>query len=249
VSQIHSAWKPPGEQPVLPPEEVHVWAILLDLDDAAIERLHGVLSQEERSRAAAIRLSRQKKRFVAGRGALRSILAGYARSDPARLEFRYNRWGKPELTAGGDLQFNLTHSGALGLCAVTRGRAVGVDVERVRQRYGQERIAERFFSQRERRELRDLPAAARPEAFCRLWTRLEAYQKAKGESIFGAPHPEPVKGSVHGHAREATEVWDFCDLAPAAGYVGAVIAGGNDWRLVCWTWSPSPPGCASHSGS
>jgi len=241
VTQLDPAWKAVGQLPALAPEEVHVWGFLLDLDKAAIERLHRVLSQEERSRAAAIRLERPRKRFVVGRGVLRSILAGYAGSGPARLDFRYNRWGKPELTAGGDLRFNLTHSGGLGLCAVARGRAVGVDVERVRERYGQERIAERFFSERQRRELRELPAAARPEAFCRLWTRLEAYQKAKGESIFGAP--------AGGGVQDATEQWDFRDLTPAAGYVGAVIAGGNDWRPVCWRWAPSPPGGESRTGS
>src|SRR5262245_20719597 len=55
----------------------------------------------------------------------------------------------PRLSSGSlepSPQFNLSHSGELILIALTIGRAVGIDVERIRNDIEVERLAVSFFS-------------------------------------------------------------------------------------------------------
>lgn len=69
---------------------------------------------------------------VASSQALREILGRYSGLPADELRFETNEHGKPRLAApDGELEFNLSHSGSLGLVAVAR-REVGVDVERIR---------------------------------------------------------------------------------------------------------------------
>lgn len=238
-------WVRPAGAPALTRGEVHVWAVALDDDRARGEAPAAVLSAEERRRAANFRHAGRRAAFIAARAALRSILAGYVGTSAERIRLRTGPGGKPELEGPGELRFNLSHSGRLALCAVARGRDVGVDVEHVRGGFDFTRIAERFFSEPERRMLQVAAGRARCEAFFRCWTRREAYLKARGESVFGAPRIEmavgrdgrPRLGRVAGRPDEPHR-WVLCDLAPQAGYVGTLAARGDGWELRCWSWPP-----------
>ena len=59
---------------------------------------------------------------------IRQLLGTYLGQDPAGLDFRRDAHGKPRL-AGGELEFNLSHSGSALMLAVCRRHAVGVDLE------------------------------------------------------------------------------------------------------------------------
>ena len=202
----------------------------------------GLLDEGERLRAAAFRFARDRDRFVASHGAARVILARYLETEPGLVRFMTGPNGKPALagsSASFDLRFNLSHSGNLALVAVTAGREVGVDLERVRPIAEWREISERVFSSRERTALLALPEDARVEAFFRLWTRKEAFLKAEGEGIANALDRievlEPVRVPDNGHhvAAHSTGLthWRIQDLTLAPGYVGAVAAEGHNWRL------------------
>jgi len=174
------AWVVPATPPPLGVHEAHLWR--LDLDAAHGEAATVVLSEEERARAARFHFESDRHRFIAARAALRRILAAYLDRAPADLVFSLGRHGKPALENLG-LEFNLSHSGGCGLLAVTRGRRVGVDLERVRSEFAGEDIARRFFASAEVEAL----AATKPDeyvtAFFRCWTRKEAYVKARGDGL------------------------------------------------------------------
>ena len=89
----------------------------------------------------------------------------------------------PENPIGDAIRFNVSHSHGIALYAVTRGREVGIDLERIRSDLAVAEIAERFFSRREIAMLRTLPIEAQRQAFFRCWTRKEAYIKARGEGL------------------------------------------------------------------
>jgi 4'-phosphopantetheinyl transferase len=181
-------WSQPPHRADLGREELHLWLIPLDVDDADADWGAQILSAEEVSRAQRIYFERNARRFVAAHAALRSILAGYAATDPQALRFEITAHGKPLLVpsathAIADLAFNLSHSAALALIAVARGRRVGVDIEQIRPELADSKFADRFFSAAEVRDLRALPVAEQGRAFFRCWTRKEAFVKARGDGL------------------------------------------------------------------
>src|SRR5205085_7109331 len=114
-------WPDPPAELTLQPAEVHVFAAWLD-DNPALERMRPLLSRDEKARSNRFKFERDRKRFMAGRGWLRTILAHYLETNPAKIHFRYDSSGKPALAerfASSEVRFNLAHSEALALLAVT----------------------------------------------------------------------------------------------------------------------------------
>ena len=91
--------------------------------------------------------------------------------------------GKPYLPQARALRFNLAHSHDRAVLAVARGRAVGVDLERIRAGVDCRRLMDEFFAPREGTAWRALPASLRRRAFFTAWTRQEAVIKARGARV------------------------------------------------------------------
>jgi 4'-phosphopantetheinyl transferase len=237
---------PVGLFPKLEEDEVHVWRVSLQRSEADVIRLRDTLSADEAARADRFHFERDRRHFIAGRGLLRTLLAGYLGRRPAELRFAYGPHGKPLLAETGPLRFNLAHSQGLALIAITLGREVGVDVEWLDRTIRHEEIAQRFFSPREQAALAALPAELRAEAFFLCWTRKEAYLKAHGGGL-SVPLDSFDVSLTPGAPAELLEVrgkpveagrWSLLALEPGPGYVGAVAAEGRSWRLWCGEWTP-----------
>lgn len=183
-------------------------------------------------------------RFILAHAGLRLFLACCLGAEPAAVRYDRGVSGKPRLEAGfAPLEFNLSHSEELALLAVARQRAVGVDVEHLRDVPEALGIADAYFSLPEREKLQSLPPSERREAFLRCWTRKEALTKASGEGL-GTPidsrEGDLVVGSTRVLERRAgqhtKEVrWFLRDLQSPRGYAaaGAVEAAGSArvrWR-------------------
>lgn len=167
---------------------IPVWWI--DLDDASA--LQGdatrMLSVGERKRAERFRFEKHRERWLAGRIALRRILADELDVACGEIEYDTGVHGKPSLGGklSGELEFNLSHSGGRALVGIARGAALGIDVEQIHLMEDLHAVAERHFAAEERERLFCLPESEQVPAFYRLWTRKEAYIKAIGT---GLGHP------------------------------------------------------------
>ena len=251
--QPYSEWRPVAQLPTLTPDAVHVWRIALDIGDAVLSRRRDSLADDERQRADRFHMEKHRRHFTAGRGALRTILAGYLGLRPEAIRFTYTSYGKPLLAGAKEaLRFNLSHSHGLALLAVTLSREIGVDIEFLRdnlERDG-ELLAERFFSPREVAVLRSLPAELRREAFFHCWTRKEAYIKAHGMGLslpldqfdMTLRPDEPAALLATRHNPAEAQRWSMRSLLPADGYVGALAVEGHSWRLECGHWSADEQG-------
>jgi 4'-phosphopantetheinyl transferase len=239
------AWEAPRRHPLLEERDVHVWTTSLDAAAGRLEEAASILSVDERARAGRFHFDRDRRRFIVGRAMLRALLGSYLEMDPASLTFEYGPAGKPTLglgTAGPDLKFNVAHSGALALYAVTWHCEVGIDIERLRMIPEVEKIAGHYFSPGENAQLRSLPWARRSEAFLIGWTRKEAYLKARGIGLSALeeievsllPNELELRSRVEGDPL-ATGSWSLCDLHPGSGYVAALVTGGKDIHVSCWT--------------
>jgi 4'-phosphopantetheinyl transferase len=187
---------------------------------------------------------------MAGRGILRSVIAGYLRCPANEIAFVYGVRGKPAL-ATAELHFNLAHSDGLAVIGLTRSGRIGVDVERVRPMNDFRQMADEFFSPGEREAIAAMPPEDRQLAFFACWTRKEAYLKATGDGLAApldrfdmpvAPVSPPRLWRVDMPADQAAS-WSLCDLPLEAGYVGAVAFDGQMQVLRHGEWC-----CADRKG-
>jgi len=184
VSPIADAggWVPSGwPQGILAAGEVHVWRADLDRPIDLVS-----LSRTERERASRFQSETHRLRWSRSRALLRRMLGGYLDRDPDAIEFASAPTGKPAVAEGGELEFNLSHSGGLVLVALTVANPLGVDVERERDVRDPLAIAGRVLGAEETERLRSLPEAHRRREFLRSWVRYEAALKCRGDRL-GAP--------------------------------------------------------------
>ncbi len=256
-------WSLPPAGLALACGEVHVWFASLDQQSVPVVELTRLLAADERARAERFHFERDHRRFIVGRAALRMVLARYLNGLPEAVQFVYNRHGKPALArkAGQpelarDLEFNLCHSHEMALCAVTRGRGIGIDVELMRPLPDARDIAARFFSRREYEGLCEQPEELQPFAFFNCWTRKEAYIKAIGDGLSRpldkfevslAPGDPARLLWVEGQPGE-TARWSLAGFLPADGYVAAVALEGPISSASWWRWQPEDMGVRSTTG-
>jgi 4'-phosphopantetheinyl transferase len=216
-------------------ETLHVWTAPLDTEQDVYERLTACLTPDERERARRFRFDQDGRRFSIARAVLRHTLGAYLLRAPQQIRLSYGPHGKPclgpeEATA---IHFNLTHSDALGLIALTKGRAVGIDLERIRPDLVNDRLATVALSPAELVHFRRLPPDKRAHAFFSIWTRKEAYLKARGIGLSRPLDKIEVSSAADFEAFDGVgrdgprrlDGWGIWALASAAGYAAAVAVG------------------------
>ncbi len=230
----------------LMPGSVLVVASVLRLGESHLAAIEQWLSPEECERADRFRLPELRRRFVASRGVLRSVLAGCVGCHPAELRFHAGPNGKPALATSPGLHFNLTHSHELVMLAVSRQCELGVDVERVRVMKDARAIARRFFTPREAAWIEANSPADRDEGFFRLWTRKEAVLKACGLGIAHGLDKLEVLDEDGGwrnvvrHPESDERDWKLVELHPSTGFPGALAVSPTIEQIRCHQWVGLP---------
>ncbi|NLB56837.1 MAG: 4'-phosphopantetheinyl transferase superfamily protein [Lentisphaerae bacterium] len=146
-------------------------------------RLEGFLSEQELDRRKEFTDEAAEFAFVAGRALVRLALSTYVSVSPHEWVFTENSKGKPAIAlplTTVDLKFNISHTSGLVGCAVASGLDVGLDIECLTRKLNLERLARRFFAEKEFESLLNLPANERRERFFMYWTLKESYMKARG---------------------------------------------------------------------
>ena len=224
---------------------VHVWSADLDLDDARIAALGATLDPAESARAQRFHFERDRRRFTAARGILRTLLGRYLEVPPGTgLAFAYSERGKPAVASpvrAGEVRlcFNVSHSDGRALFAFARGVEVGIDLE-AGARLGDDwpMLARRIFSAREQAELSAVPPDQRRAAFLDGWTRKEAYLKATAQGIVDGlasievtldPARPPRLLAVP--AGQSVADWTLYDLRTDARFAGTLVVAGAGARV------------------
>jgi 4'-phosphopantetheinyl transferase len=213
---------PAPERPESPDGEVHVWRADLD---GEIWPGAEALPAAERERAQRFLRALPRRRWVASRWALRLVLARHLGQEPAAIGLARGEHGKPRLALEPErLEFNLSHSEGIALVAVSRGRAVGVDVERVGAERDPLALAERALDPEDAAAVRSARPERRAAVFHERWARHEARLKCLGTGLGAAREEAPVAVAR-------------LELGP--GYAGAVAIAGDELPpLRCWTLAP-----------
>jgi 4'-phosphopantetheinyl transferase len=172
----------------LPAGEVHLWKAAAD----AGPRDEGVLSEDERTRAARFKYEHDRERWVAGRALLRRVLGRYLATPPGSVGLEAGARGRPAIAwpeGSGWLSFSPSRSGDVALVAVARDVRIGVDVERIRPDLDVLPIARRVLGDDAARGLADAADDERISAFFREWVREEARGKCRGTGLVEPDDP------------------------------------------------------------
>lgn len=223
---------------------VHLWRFRIDQPAFATPRLRNLLSPDEMERARRFRFEAPRRNFVASRIALRAILGAYLGADARGIAFVTGAHGKPALGNDDSLQFNLSHSGGLGVLALTRHRPVGCDIEALDERLDIAAVATHFFSGQEQAWVAGhADAQAQRAAFYAIWVCKEAYLKGIGTGLTMPPASFTVGGTARPFAAlpgAGGLPWHAYRLALPSGYDGALAIGGAaPAYLHAYDWRPS----------
>ncbi|MEU3064703.1 4'-phosphopantetheinyl transferase superfamily protein [Streptomyces subrutilus] len=183
----------------------------------------GTLDAQELARAAEFVRAADRDSYVCAHVALRRLLGAYLGLAPREVAVERapcahcdEPHGRPVLP-GGALHFSLSHCTGISLLAFATA-PVGVDVEEVVPLRTIAELSD-VLHPREAAELAVLPAAERPPAFTRVWTRKEAYLKGLGVGLSENPAADYV-GS--GPVPAGLPGWTLTDVLVPDGHCAAV---------------------------
>jgi 4'-phosphopantetheinyl transferase len=176
-------WQHQSSVSTLAENHIHIWHIPLQAEEAQIENAAVLLDDEEQCRASRFKFPQHRRRFMMAHAGLRLILARYTQAAADKLRFAKHNHNKPYLADFPQVQFNLTHSEDVALCAITLNTPLGIDVEYHQSSTDMLGVAERFFSPDEFQFLIQLPASQQAQGFFNAWTRKEAFIKAIGDGL------------------------------------------------------------------
>ncbi len=160
---------------------ITVHLLALDLTAAALDDGSG-LAPGDLHRAATIGCRSQRAGFLAGRRAIRRLLAERLRCAPADVAITATPRGKLEVGERGPA-FSVARRDRWCAIALSEDCPVGVDVESIRPLDGLDALIAQFLPEEARSSLAGLGATERLPDFFRWWTRLEAATKACGRGL------------------------------------------------------------------
>jgi len=224
---------------------VHVWSFFLDTSAACREQCVQTLSPAERARAARFVHARSRDDFTVAHGILRLLLARYTGLPAHKLAFFAGPRGKPTLARPSDtdahsaVSFNMSHSHGRALIAVSDGREVGIDVERLNPDVQALAIARRYFCASELAAIEGAASGAQAQSFFRYWVAKEAVLKGQGIGLKFPIDGFEVQFEARGpNARVCTFAdsrlahdWRIRMLPIDGDWMGAVAVRGDDWNL------------------
>ena len=214
--------------------QIDLWYVFSEkIDDPHLfDEYRRRLPRDEMEQEQRFVFEKSRLQFLLSRVLVRSVLSYYAGNDLRAWEFARNAYGKPSVAtpAGLPLEFNLSHTAGLVVCAVSLGRDVGVDVEDLKAASDNLHLARRYFAAAETAALEALPPEEQPDAFLRFWTLKEAFIKARGMGLsiplsdfaFSLYRDRPPAISLKLHDREDPSDWQFASLALDSRYQLAV---------------------------
>jgi len=168
-------WQPIPDKIILAENTVCVFKTdIAEYYSRISDKYQDLLPEKELAKAVRYVREADRKRYIADKYFLRSLLSGII-SIPAReIEFNHTADKKPFIDG---VEFNVSHSGNYILTAIG-SRPIGIDLELVNPDFEFEPLLPNNFSEDEVAYI-----AGKAVNFYQLWTRKEALLKATGEGI------------------------------------------------------------------
>ena len=218
--------------------EIHLWfAVPGEITDPRLlDEYQTMLTDSEREKQSRFYFASDRHRYLITRALVRTVLSRYAAAQPRDWIFEADDFGRPHIVnlppSKLGLSFNISHTDGLILLGVTKGAAIGVDVENLGSRELSIAVADRYFAPEELAVLHSLPEARQKSHFFDLWTLKESYIKARGMGLsipldrfsFCFPADHVIGFSTDPSLGDDFARWQFWQFQLAPGFCAAVCA-------------------------
>ncbi len=174
---------------------IEVYAIKILSEQEFLKAKNDLLSllpEEVRESMLRFRIVNVLQRSLLGELMTRWILADKLKNTIDSFNFIKTEKGKPYLEEN-PVYFNISHSGEWVVAAFCNNFEVGIDVEKIKPVNFE--IAERFFSETEKRELFSKTRGEKLKYFFDLWTMKESYLKLLGKGLTKPLNTFTISGS------------------------------------------------------
>jgi len=227
---------------LLSDDEVHIFLVEFNLFNS--EECMQFLTKAECERAEKLKVKDKREQFVITRCVLRNILSQCIDKPTHEIHLSYGEHGKPKIRDtlnNKAIEFNISHSGAYALIAITLGNTIGVDIEEINKSIDYQSLAKRFFSGQEISEFFALDKEKQCEVFYCVWSRKEAFIKATGKGIAYGLDQFSVSLATGKKTGLETEVhvlsgdnWFCYDVVELEGYKTALAASSQQSAIVLY---------------
>jgi 4'-phosphopantetheinyl transferase len=220
---------------VLEQNSVHLWVTYPNEIEAPALLLayQALLSDAEKIRWQRFQFAKHRHAYLVTRALVRSVLSCYVDIAPSAWCFSVNEYGKPALMAGQTtlpLQFNVSHTEGMIVCAVVLTHDIGVDVECLQKKHAVLKLANYCFAPQEYNDVASLSADKQSKRFFEYWTLKEAYIKARGMGLalpldkfaFSVTQPEHLHISFAEDFDDDATAWTFWQFPFAEIYLVAL---------------------------
>lgn len=164
---------------------VYTYTLHSDAFISLVDALRYV-DEQELERANRYHHQLHRERYLRGRGYLRRLLGWHLKLPPQRVPLN-GPLGRKPMVAGNPLFFNLSHSEDLAVCAISRSRPVGIDVELFDPKKPDPTLCTQVFTQQEQQALSECDGEMAARRFFEFWTAKEAMMKLTGLGVRLAP--------------------------------------------------------------
>lgn len=206
----------------------------------------GILSTDELLTTQQFHSNFMQQRYICYHVALRYIIGSYLKCPPKQVPFIYNKHNKPYLIPEKNplrLEFNISHSKDLALCAISTKARVGVDIEGLRNITNGDNVAKQILTKTEQDHYFSSPQTQRSKLFFKYWTLKEAFVKAIGEGLnfdldqvefILTPNASPNIQIIP--YPEESQMWTTQSFSPCTEYIAAIATKQPINKVVHFEW-------------
>jgi len=166
-------------------DEIHILIIEFSKFTNQFNQYYKLLSKKEKQRADKFHFEKDRHVFAITRAILRLMFSQLLKIKPSEIKLKKNDYGKPYLDGShnSNIFFNVSHSKNYAIIGINLDSEIGVDIEFVNEKFITDEIAKNYFSKYEIDKYFSLSEHKKVKSFFNLWTRKEAYIKAKGMGL------------------------------------------------------------------
>jgi len=200
-----------------------IWRINIRVNLPILDDFRLILRSDEIERANRYVQTKDSRRFIVSRGALRHILGRYLSRPPASIELGEGVNKKPLVLNPADtgLYYNVSHSGDWIMIAIASSE-IGVDIEFINPVFDFNEVMPDIFKPDEISFVRDADSTRR---FFMLWTRKEALVKATGQGLdenFMSIPGLDGEHAIDNPANAAAGCWQVTSFDPDENHVASL---------------------------